>query len=83
MSAQPTSATERIVFEQRCIIHAGARPQGKSRLKKLTRAPGFVAVRQGFIIGFEDYIAECENLKPGDEELHKYLNEVTARNLME
>jgi DNA-binding transcriptional MerR regulator len=34
---------------------------------------------------FEDYSAECESLKTGDEELHRFLTEITARarNLME
>lgn len=37
------------------------------------------------LIHFEDYSAECENLKTGDEELHRFLAEITARarNLME
>ena len=47
--------------------------------------PRHVSLLLSELIDFEDYSAECENRKPGDEELHRYLNEVTARarNLME
>lgn len=47
--------------------------------------PRHVSLLLSELIHFEDYSSECESLKPGDRELHRFLNEITARarNLME
>jgi DNA-binding transcriptional MerR regulator len=47
--------------------------------------PRHVSAVLASLLRFEDYSAECENLKPGDAELHRYLGQITARarNLME